>query len=85
MSRTNDSLKLIKAARLIDGRGGAPTNNGAILVEGNPANRISDLWNVSEVFLAGKRVHRGSTESVAGLKQAPPNSIVQSRYQSARN
>ena len=47
MSRTNDSLKLIKAARLIDGRGGRPTNNGAILVEGNKIRAVGPLKDVT--------------------------------------
>ena len=43
-----------------------------IVVDGNPAERIQDLWNVAEVFLAGRRIERGSAESLASLSQHPP-------------
>ena len=43
-----------------------------IVVDGNPAERIQDLWNVAEVFLAGQRIERGSAESLASLRQHPP-------------
>ena len=45
-----------------------------IVVDGNPSQRIEDLWNVTEVFLAGQRVDRGSQEAVAALRQIRPNS-----------
>ena len=44
-----------------------------IVVDGNPAERITDLWNVEEVFLAGQRIDRGSEESVAANRQMPPD------------
>ena len=44
-----------------------------IVVDGNPAERITDLWNVEEVFLAGQRIDRGSAESVAATRQMPPD------------
>ena len=43
-----------------------------IVVDGNPAERIQNLWNVAEVFLAGRRIERGSAESLASLRQHPP-------------
>ena len=43
-----------------------------IVVDGNPAERVQDLWNVTEVFLAGRRLDRGSAESLASLRQHPP-------------
>ena len=43
-----------------------------IVVDGKPAERIQDLWNVAEVFLAGRRIERGSAESLASLRQHPP-------------
>ncbi|MCH8147414.1 MAG: amidohydrolase family protein [Planctomycetes bacterium] len=43
-----------------------------IVVDGNPADDINALWNVNEVFLAGRRVDRGSPESVAANRQMPP-------------
>ena len=46
-----------------------------IVVEGNPAERIEDLWNVDEVFLAGRRIERGSAESLASLRQHPPGGV----------
>ena len=46
-----------------------------IVVDGNPAERIEDLWNVDEVFLAGRRIDRGSAESLASLRQHPPGGV----------
>jgi imidazolonepropionase-like amidohydrolase len=43
-----------------------------IVVDGDPSERISELWNVSEVFLAGQRIERGSEDSVAATRQLPP-------------
>ena len=43
-----------------------------IVVDGNPADNVDDLWNVDEVFLAGRRIERGSQESLASLRQHPP-------------
>ena len=45
-----------------------------IVVDGNPAQRIEDLWNVTEVFLGGQRVDRGSQEAVAAVRQIRPDS-----------
>ena len=46
-----------------------------IVVDGNPAERVDDLWNVEEVFLAGRRIERGSAESLASLRQHPPGGV----------
>ena len=43
-----------------------------IVVDGNPAEDINTLWNVDEVFMAGRRVDRGSPESVDANRQIPP-------------
>ena len=43
-----------------------------IVVDGNPAKDVDALWNVAEVFFAGKKVDRGSDQSVAGIRQRPP-------------
>ena len=43
-----------------------------IVVDGNPAEDITALWNVDEVFLAGQRVERGSSESVEAFRQRRP-------------
>ena len=43
-----------------------------IVVDGNPADNVDDLWNVDEVFLAGRRIERGSAESLASLRRHPP-------------
>ena len=45
-----------------------------IVVDGNPAQDIDNLWNVADVFLAGQRVDRGSAESVAAIRQPRPGS-----------
>ena len=44
-----------------------------IVVDGNPAEDISDLWNVTEVFFGGQKVDRGSEQSLAGIRQQPPD------------
>jgi imidazolonepropionase-like amidohydrolase len=43
-----------------------------IVVDGNPEDDIGDLWNVSEVFLGGRRIERGSSRSIAATRQWPP-------------
>ena len=43
-----------------------------IVVDGNPAANINDLWQVVEVFLAGQRIDRGSEESMASVRQPTP-------------
>ena len=40
-----------------------------IVIDGNPTERIEDLWNVEEVFFRGQRIDRGSEESLATLRQ----------------
>ena len=43
-----------------------------IVIDGNPAEDINDLWKVDEVFFGGEIVQRGSEESLAGLPQLRP-------------
>ena len=43
-----------------------------IVVDGNPAEDVNALWNVTAVFVGGQRVERGSEESVAATRQPPP-------------
>lgn len=43
-----------------------------IIVDGDPSTDVSALWNVHEVFLAGKRVERGAEQSLASFHQYPP-------------
>ena len=40
-----------------------------LVARGNPAEDINDLWNVEDVFFAGRRVERGSAESLAAVRQ----------------
>ena len=42
-----------------------------LVVRGNPAQEINDLWNVADVFSAGRKVERGSDESLSAVRQAP--------------
>ena len=42
-----------------------------LVVRGNPAEDINDLWNVEDVFLAGRKIERGSEESIAAVRQPP--------------
>ncbi|MBM3945203.1 MAG: amidohydrolase family protein, partial [SAR202 cluster bacterium] len=44
-----------------------------IVVDGDPSKDVRALWNVREVFLAGKRVERGSDESLLSFHQSPPS------------
>ena len=43
-----------------------------IVIDGDPTQKITTLWNVSEVFLAGDKIQRGSDESLATLRQHRP-------------
>ena len=45
-----------------------------VVVDGNPAEKIADLWNVTDVFLAGRRIDRGSPDSLDSIRQLPPAS-----------
>ena len=42
-----------------------------LVVRGNPADDINALWNVEDVFLAGRKVKRGSGDSIAAVRQPP--------------
>ena len=42
-----------------------------LIVQGDPAKDINALWNVEDVFLAGRRIERGSEESIAAVRQQP--------------
>jgi len=43
-----------------------------VVIDGNPSEDVKDLWNVADVYLAGRRVDRGSDESLATIRQMPP-------------
>ena len=45
-----------------------------IALDGDPTEDVGALFNVSEVLLAGRRVDRGSAESLASIRQMPPGS-----------
>ena len=47
-----------------------------VVIDGDPTIRVSDLWNVTDVFLAGQLVDRGSSMSLATLRQWPPDSEI---------
>ena len=42
-----------------------------LVVQGNPADDINALWNVEDVFLAGRKIERGSEDSIAAVRQPP--------------
>lgn len=44
-----------------------------IVIDGNPSENISDLWNVTDVFLAGQEIDRGSEKSLASTRQLSNN------------
>ena len=43
-----------------------------LVIDGNPADNIQDLWKVEEVFLGGQRVDRGPEEFLSAIRQHPP-------------
>lgn len=45
-----------------------------IVIDGDPSQDINALWNVDEVFLAGRVVDRGSFDSTTTVRQQPPES-----------
>ena len=51
-----------------------------ILVKGNPAEDLRALWNVSDVFKAGRRVDRGSGRFVESMRQPVPSDEALNAY-----
>jgi imidazolonepropionase-like amidohydrolase len=58
----DDSVGVLEAGKEAD----------VVVLDGNPSEDIGDLWNVVDVFLAGRRVDRGSASSLAAIRQMPP-------------
>ncbi len=42
-----------------------------IVIDGDPARDINDLWNVSDVFFMGNKLDRGSGASLNAVRQQP--------------
>ena len=42
-----------------------------LVVNGNPAESINDLWNVADVFFGGQKLERGSDDSLDAVRQQP--------------
>ncbi len=42
-----------------------------LVVKGNPAQEINDLWNVEDVYFAGQKLERGSENSRTAVRQMP--------------
>ena len=40
-----------------------------LVVRGNPSEDINALWDVEDVFLAGRKIERGSDESITAVRQ----------------
>ncbi len=40
-----------------------------LVIDGNPAEDINDLWNVRDVFFKGEKLARGSEDSLAAVRQ----------------
>ena len=71
LSVTNEAAKSLG----IDGVTGtleAQKEADIIVVDGNPQERIEDLWKVQDVFLAGERVDRGPDSFLSDVHQHPP-------------
>ena len=54
-----------------------------IIVDGNPAEDITMLWNITDVFLGGQRVDRAGESVLAGIRQHPPASRPEAAIASA--
>ena len=70
LSVTRDAAKALGVDDTV-GTLGPGKEADIIVVDGDPSKQISDLWNVSEVFLAGQRIERGSEDSLAATRQLP--------------
>ena len=57
----DDEVGTLEAGKLAD----------VLVVDGNPAEDINDLWNVRDVFFGGNKLERGSDESLAAVRQQP--------------
>ena len=70
-SVTNDSAKSLNMDDLV---GSIEPGKQAdiIVIDGDPTQKITTLWNVSEVFLGGDKIERGSDESLAAVRQHRP-------------
>jgi imidazolonepropionase-like amidohydrolase len=42
-----------------------------IVVDGNPADNVNDLWNIVDVYFGGCRIDRGSEHSLQSIRQIP--------------
>ena len=70
-SVTNDSAKSLNMDDLV---GSIEPGKQAdiIVIDGDPTKKITTLWNVSEVFLGGDKIERGSDESLSAVRQHRP-------------
>jgi imidazolonepropionase-like amidohydrolase len=70
-SVTNDSTKSLNMDDLV---GSIEPGKQAdlIVIDGDPTQKITTLWNVSEVFLGGDKIERGSDESLSAVRQHRP-------------
>lgn len=70
-SVTNDSAKSLNMDDLV---GSIEPGKQAdlIVIDGDPTQKITTLWNVSEVFLGGDKIERGSDESLSAVRQHRP-------------
>ena len=68
LSITRDAAKALGVDRLV-GTLEPGKEADVIVVDGDPSQSVDALWDVEEVFLAGRRVDRGSEESVAAFRQ----------------
>ena len=57
----DDQVGTLEAGKLAD----------VLVVNGNPAENVNDLWNVADVFFEGRKLERGSDDSLAAVRQQP--------------
>ncbi len=57
----DDQVGTLEAGKLAD----------VLVVNGNPAENVNDLWNVADVFFEGRKLERGSDDSLDAVRQQP--------------
>ena len=46
-----------------------------VVIDGNPAEDITTLWKVADVFLGGERVDRGPESRLSSVRQPAPKTL----------
>ena len=62
----DDQVGTLEAGKLAD----------VLVVNGNPAENVNDLWNVADVFFEGRKLERGSDDSLAAVPSAAGGAVI---------